>query len=151
MVSGITGNTVRRAVYGITVERATAVLPATGNQTLFTVANGRILLTTCVGEVTTVASATVTNLKLTSVSTAIGGSGTDITANTLVTSLAVGTQWSVSTLGSAAQLGAVVTQTNELIIPPGIIRATTDATNTGAMRWTITYIPLDSGATLVAS
>lgn len=151
MASQIPGKALLLTTYGISVSRLAAVLPATGNQTLFTVGTGRILLTSLVGEVTTVASATVTNAKLTSVSTAIGGAGTDICSNTLVTSLAVGTQFSPIAIGSAAQTGAAVTQNNEIVIPPGIIRLTTDATNTGAMKWVLTYIPLDNGATVVAA
>lgn len=150
MASGISGRAQRRNAYGITIERATAVLPATGNQTLFTVAGGRIILTFMIGEVTTVMTATATNLKLTSVGT-VSAAATDMCSNTAVTSLAVGNQFSPVAVGSAAQVGAVVTQNNELIIPAGIIRATTDATNTGAMRWTALYIPLDDGATLIAS
>lgn len=151
MASQINGRAVRSAVYGATVQRAAAVLPATGNQTLFNVTGGRILLTSLVGEVTTVASATATNLKLTSVSTAIGGAGTDICANAAITSAPVGTQFSPSVLGSAAQVGAAVTQNNEIVIPVGIVRLTSDATNTGAMRWTLTYIPLDDGAIVTAA
>jgi hypothetical protein len=145
------GKARRESLYGVRVERSGAVLPATGNQTLFTIAGGRILLTGLVGEQTVVGSATATNLKLTSVSTAIGGAGTDICANTAVASLAVGTQYAPVAIGSAMQTGAVVTQNNELILPAGIIRATTDATNTGAIRWTLTYLPLDDGATVTAA
>lgn len=151
MATGIPIAQTRKLIYGVRVERSGAVLPATGNQTLFTIANGRIMLTGLVGEQTVVGSATATNLKLTSVSTAIGGSGTDICSNTAVASAAVGTLYSPIALGSAMNTGAVVTQNNELILPPGIIRATTDATNTGAIKWTLTYIPLDDGATVTAA
>ena len=33
----------------------------------------------------------------------------------------------------------------------GSISLTTSATNTGAFRWVVTYIPLESGSTLVAA
>jgi hypothetical protein len=62
MASQIAGNLSRRNTYGIKVDRAAAVLPATGNQTLYTI-TGRIILTTFIAEVTTVMSATATNLK----------------------------------------------------------------------------------------
>jgi hypothetical protein len=151
MAAGVSLRAQRRNVYGATVERAAQVIPATGNVTLFTVAGGRVVVTYLIGEVTTVMSATATNAKLTSVSTAIGGAGTDICANTAVTSLAVGNEFSPTAIGSAAQTGAVVTQNNEIVIPAGIIRLTTDATNTGAMRWTLLYLPLDDGATVTAA
>jgi hypothetical protein len=149
MSSQIPGLTIRRNIYGIRVDRAAAVLPATGNQTLFTLTGGRAIVTGIFGEVTTVMSATVTNIKLTSVSTAIGGAGTDLATNVAITSAAVGTLYTPTTLGSAGQIGAAVVQQNETIVPPGIIRLTTDATNTGAMKWMILYIPLDDGAIFV--
>jgi hypothetical protein len=31
------------------------------------------------------------------------------------------------------------------------VRITTDATNTGAMKWSVTYIPLDDGAVVTAA
>jgi hypothetical protein len=145
MASQLAGKAIRNAVYGIKLERVAAVLPATGSQNLFTVAGGRILLTTFVAEVTTVMSATATNLKWTLVPTS-GITNVDLTANVLVTSLAVGNELALTVLGSAASSGAAVTQQNEIVITPGIIRATTDATNTGAVKYTITYIPLDDGA-----
>lgn len=151
MASMIPGKALRNALYGIRVDRAAATLPATGNQTLFNIAGGRVIITGIIGEVTTVASATATNIKLTSVGTAIGGSGTDMASNVAITSAAVGTLYSPTAIGSAGQVGAAVTQNNEEILPVGLIRLTTDATNTGAMKWTLTYIPLDDGATVTAA
>jgi hypothetical protein len=144
MGNQIAGKAIRNAVYGIKLERAAAVLPATNNQSLFAISGGRVLMTTFVAEVTTAMSATVTNLKWTLVPTA--GSNIDLTANGLVTSLGVGAQIALTTLGSAAGTGAAVTQQNEIVMTSGTIRATTDATNTGAVKYTITYIPLDDGA-----
>lgn len=151
MASMIPGKAIRNAIYGIRVDRVAAVLPATGNSTLFTIAGGRIILTGIIGEVTTVASATATNIKLTSVSTAIGGAGTDLATNVAITSAAVGTLYSPTAIGAAGQIGATVTQNNEEILPIGLIRLTTDATNTGAMKWTVLYIPFDDGATVTAA
>lgn len=146
MATMVTGKAQLRNSYGIKVERAAAVLPATGAQTIFTV-TGRVIITTLIGEVTTVASATVTNLKIDAVGTASGVT-TPLVANSLVTSLTVGNEFAFTSLGGAATIGAAVTQNNETIMPTGIIRITTDATNTGAMRWTCTYVPLDDGASV---
>lgn len=151
MSNQIPGKALLLANYGMSANRAAAVLPATGNQTLFTVAGGRILLIGLLGEVTTVASATATNLKLTVVSTAVGGAGTDICANAAITSAPVGTLFAPTAVGAAAQVGSSVTQNNELYVPPGLIRLTSDATNTGAMRWQALWIPVDPGAVLAAA
>jgi hypothetical protein len=146
----VPGKSLRAINYGTRVARAAAVLPATGNQTIFTV-TGRVIVTGLIGEVTTVMSATVTNLKATAVAT-VGALATDLCANTLVTSLAVANLFSVpGVAATAASLGSAVTQGNEFIVQPGIIRITTDATNTGAMTWTLTYVPLDDGASIVAA
>jgi hypothetical protein len=149
MASQIAGNLSRRNTYGIKVDRAAAVLPATGNQTLFTI-TGRIILTTFIAEVTTVMSATATNLKWTLVPTS-GITAVDLTANVAVTSLAVGNEVALTTLGAAASTGGIITQNNELVLVPGILRATTDATNTGAVKYSLLYFPLDDGASVVAN
>lgn len=150
MSSQVAGKSLRNVNYGTRVFRAAAVLPATGNQTVFNIV-GRVLVTTMIGEVTTVMSATVTNLKATAVST-VGSIATDLTANAAVTSLAVGNLYGISGIAAtAANIGSAVQQSNELVIQPGVIRITTDATNTGAMTWSITYVPLDDGAAITAA
>lgn len=150
MSAGVPGKSIRTMNYGTRVARTAAVLPATGNQTIFNVV-GRVLVTTLIGEVTTVMSATVTNLKVTAVST-VGSIATDLTANAAVTSLPVGTLYGISGIAAnAATTGSAVQQSNELAIQPGVIRITTDATNTGAMTWTITYVPLDDGASITVA
>jgi hypothetical protein len=147
MATMVAGKANRQNSYGFKVERAAAVLPATAAQTIFTV-TGRVFITALIGEVTTVCSATVTNLKIDAVGTASGVT-TPLVLNSLVTSLTVGNEFAFSTLGAVATIGAAVSQNNEAIMPTGIIRITTDATNTGAMRWTCLYIPLDDGANVV--
>ncbi len=151
MSAGVAGKSLRNINYGARVFRAGATLPATGNQTIFNVTGGRVIITSLIGEVTTVMSATATNVKVTAVGTA-SGVATDMTANAAVTSLAVGNLYSISGVsGTAAAVGSSVQQNNEVIVPVGIIRATTDATNTGAMSWTVTYVPLDDGAAVTAA
>lgn len=150
MASQISGKAIRNAYYGVPqLRRPTAVLPATGNQTLFTVTGGRVMITSLVGEFTVAASATATNLKLTAVGP--NAQTTDICANAAVTSSAVGTLFCPTAIGAAGQVGAAVTQNNEVVVNTGSIRATTDATNTGSMTWTLNYIPLDDGATVTVA
>jgi hypothetical protein len=149
MATMVPGKAGRQNTYGMKVERAAQVLPATGAVTIFNV-TGRVIITTLIGEVTTATSATATNLKIDAVGTASGVT-TPLVTNTLVTSLTVGNEFSFTSLGAVATVGAAVTQNNETIVPTGIIRITTDATNTGAIRWTLLYYTLDDGASVTAA
>lgn len=150
MATMVPGKAQRQNVYGAKVERAAATLPATATQTIFNVSTGRILLTTLVGEVVTATGATVTTIVIDVLGTASAVT-TTLASATAVTSLTTGTEFSYTTLGGAATVGSAVGQNNETIIPVGAIRITTSATNTGTMRWTATYIPLDDGASLAAA
>jgi hypothetical protein len=151
MSSTVPGKAVRQGVYGITVQRAAGNLPATTNGNLFQVSGGRILLTTIVGEVTTAIQAQANAVKLNHQSAVLGGAGTDLCASVESSGLAVGTQFGITgTPSTAALVGAAVTQPNELVLTAGFIRLNTAATNTGAMRWTVTYVPLDDGASVQA-
>lgn len=150
MSTGLAGKQILLANYGPTAARAAAVLPATTTGTLFNVVGGNVLITNLVGQVATAMSATVTNLKLNVLNTATTGNA-DISANVLVTSLAVGTLLGIPTLGSAGTALVYAVQNNEFVIGTGSIRAITDATNTGTVKWYCNYISLDPGAYVVAA
>ena len=104
-----------------------------------------------VGQVTTANSATATNLKVTSVPAT--GTAADIAANLAIASLEAGTIYVVEgdataligvSAGFAPALNAL-----PFILPAGTIRIETSATNTGASKWDVWYIPLDEGARIV--
>jgi hypothetical protein len=136
---------------GTRVDRTTSNLAQTGNLTLFTVATGRVVITAIVGEVTTAIQAQANAVKLTSVSTT-GSIATDLCATVDVNGAAVGNLFGIAGGSSvAAVLGSAVPQPNETVMQPGVIRMTAAASNTGQMKWTVFYYPLDAGATLVAS
>lgn len=151
MASGISGAQNLRVQQGIGVYRATSALGQTGNQTLFTVSGGLCIVTTMVGEVTTAVQAQANALLLRSVSTS--GSITTLLMSSFETNaLALGTLLSVPGLPATAPVtGGMVTQGNEFVVPAGIIQANYAASNTGAIRWTLTYVPLTPGAAIVAS
>ncbi len=112
---------------------------------------GRVLLTTIVGEVTTVIQAQADAVKLQSVST-VGSIVSDLCATVDVNAAAVGNLLGITgTAATAAVLGSAVPQLNEMIMQPGVIRMNAAASNTGQMKWTVTWIPLDDAAVLVAS
>ena len=153
MATLVKGRDVRLMQYGLRVERATAVLPATAYGALFTVTGGRVLITNLVGEVTVATSATATNLKVTSTPTT--GTAVDIAANVAVASKEVGTLLGITGLFSdavvASNAGATVAPRNPVVVPIGTLGVTTSATNTGSLKWVVTWVPLDDAANLVAA
>lgn len=150
MSNQMKGSVIRQANYGLKVERAAATLPATTTATIFNVTGGRVMILLLVGEVTTVMSGTATNLSTNHVATG-GGGTTALSTATAVTSLAVGTPFVLTALNAAAAVTGVAANPNRLTVVPGAIQITTSATNTGAMRWTLLYVPLDDGAVVTAA
>lgn len=141
------------ATFGIHVARATANLPATTQSPLFTITGGRIALLGIVGEVTTIIQAQICNLKL--VGNPTVGTDVDICAVLDINAKQVGTLFGITgTFATAmvgANAGAGVLQTNSVVLATGTLDLSTSATNTGAVKWNVWYLPLDSAARLVAA
>lgn len=151
----IQGPQIRQILLGTKVDRATATLPQTAQGSIFTVAGGRILLTGLVGEVTTATGATATTLKVTSNPTT--GTDVDLTSATAVTSKEIGAQFTLpATSGSGLVVangggGGQFPAHNPYIVPVGTIDLVTSASDTGSVKWSLTYVPLDDGATVTAA
>jgi hypothetical protein len=149
----IAGPQVRALTLGQKVDRATAALPQTTAGTLFTVTGGRILLTSIVGEVTTVIQTQANNTKLQSVPTV--GTTVDLCAVLDITAKEVGALFGITgTFATAlvgANAGATVIPTVPLIIPVGAIKLNCAASNTGSVKWSVTYVPYDDGASVAAA
>ncbi|MCR4332276.1 MAG: hypothetical protein NUV34_06170, partial [Sulfuricaulis sp.] len=99
-----------------------AALPATG--TLFTVAGGRIVVTSIVGEITVVMDANATALKL--VATPTSGTATDMCTATDVASYAAGDLLSITgdpvdPLLPVASAGIVMAQQVGVVVKAGTI------------------------------
>src|SRR6185312_12324483 len=150
MASQVPGKAIRQNLYGTRVDRATATLPASTSGNLFAV-SGRVLLTTIVGQVTTAIQAQANAIKLEAFLTA-AAAATDLCATAESNGQGVGKLFGITgAVATAGVFGYGVPQTNEIIINgPGFIRLNTAATNTGSMAWSITFIPLDDGATVTA-
>lgn len=142
----------RDLAFGLNVSKVTTVLPATAYGTLFTVTGGRVLITGLIGEFTIAADATATTVKVTGTPTT--GTAVDWTTATAVTSKEIGSQM---TLPAAAGSALVVTNAgaggqmqpkSPYVAAIGTIGITTSATNAGSAKWTVFYVPLDSGAVL---
>jgi hypothetical protein len=143
----------RKALFGISVARATAALPQTTQSALFTVATGRVIITSIVGEVTTVIQTQANNTKI--VSNPTTGTDVDLCAVLDITADQVGCLYGITgTFATAmvgANAGATPVQTNGIVVNVGTIDLSCAASNTGSVKWNVTYVPLDAGATIVAA
>lgn len=138
---------------GEQVNRATAALPATTAEALFTVAGGRVAITNIVGEVTTVIQTQANNTKLTANPTT--GTSVDLCTVLDITAKEVGALFSVSTFVTGALVGgtagAALLPDAPVVVNVGTIDLDCAATNTGAIKWSIWYLPLDDGASIEAA
>jgi hypothetical protein len=151
----IQGAQLRAIAFGTQVVKGAQALPQTATATLFTVAGGSVLVTSLLGQFTVAAGATVTTLALGTVPTTGTASSTGIATATAITSLEAGT-W-VGVQASSGKAGALVAGGNAgaalfvatpFVVPAGTISWTTSASDTGSMKWYLTYVPLDTGATV---
>lgn len=160
----IQGSQLRQITLGVKVEKGPVTNPQTASTNIFTVTGGKVAITSLVGEVTTVQGATVNSLNLTY--TPSGGVAADLAAATVCTSDAVGTYYTITgvaaDLMSAQKVGGTevpsVTYaptptflTGPLTVGAGSMQLKASANNTGATKWTLTYIPLEDGASVVAA
>lgn len=158
MSTVISGDQLRALRYGKLVSKATAALPASTTANLFTITGGRIILTSIVGEVTTVIQTQANNTKLSSNPTT--GSTVDLCAVKDITALEAGgflslvPELDVTPFGAALQqqnAGAISLPVLGIVIPVGAIELNCAATNTGSVKWDMTYVPLDNGASVAAA
>jgi hypothetical protein len=152
----IQGDQLRSLLCGVKVQRTTAALPQTTTSTLFTISGGKVLITSLVGEVTTVIQTQADATKLTFDPTDAGATQ-DLSATLDITADAVGTLYSLTgTPATAMQDALNFLPSNKvlaqpLVLKPGSILLDCAASNTGSVKWDITYIPLDNGAAVVAA
>jgi hypothetical protein len=150
----VQGDQLRTINFGVRVANASPkTLPASTTGTLFTVAGGRVLVTSIVGVVTTAIQAQANAIKL--VATPTVGSVNDLSGTVESSAAAVGSQFSPLGLAGDALVkstgGGVSGLRNPLIVAAGTIGLNAAATNTGAIQWTLTYVPLDNGASVTAA
>ena len=150
---GAYGNLFEGLHQGFRVERDAASLPQTTDDALFTISGGRVLITQIVGEVTTVIQTQANNTKIKYNPTG-AGADTDLCAVLNISADAVGTYYGITgTVGDAMIDGIrmVKGQVAPLVLEEGDIELDCAASNTGAIKWTIWYIPLDNGAAIEAA
>jgi hypothetical protein len=144
----------RHIQLGIRVSRATAALPQTADETLFTVSGGRVLVRSLIGEVTVVVQtqANATKIKFNPTAT---GADQDLCATLSITGDPVGELYTITgTVGDAMVSDLLIANpilTNPLGLSEGLIELDCAASNTGSVKWDLIYTPLDDGAAIVAS
>lgn len=157
------------AHYGNQVFEPAKTIPGTTFSNIFTVSGGRVLLTSLTGVVTTVIGATATTLSVGVTPTGGSLAATALCTATSINGSAVGTQVGVPPIitnalivspasnvlqagngATTAAIGVPIINGGIATVSPGVININTSATTTGAMSWTLMYIPLDSAAFVTA-
>lgn len=157
MTTVLTPASVRQIALGQFAQNAAGkTIPQNTTSTIFTVANGRILITSLTGVVTTVVGGTTPPIKL--IATPTVGTLNDMCAALTVTASEVGTQFALpgpvgtALIGTISKSGSVGGQTSQQIVAAGTIGLNCSAADaTGAIKWTLTYVALDNGATVTAA
>lgn len=136
---------------GFVVQRPTATLPQTATAAIFTV-TGRCMITQILGEVTTAIQAQANATKLQANPTATGSS-VDMCATLDITGDVVGEMYGITgTFANAMVSGlAIVAQATPTIVQAGTIDLVTAGSNTGSVKWTVRYFPIDEDALIVAA
>ena len=150
----------RNAELGFRVQGTARTIPqSSALTTLFTVAGGRIMVNLLYGVVTTIVGGTTPALKLTATPTA--GSANDMCTTLVITTDQVGAMFVCPVAVGSALIGAASTGvsgsvsgpgTGGQVVAPGTIAQTCAAADaTGAIQWTLFYVPLDPATTVTGS
>lgn len=147
-------NAATNGLLGKRIDRTTADVITSAAVPIFTVAGGRVLVTSITGKVTTIIGVGVTNAKFQFNPTT--GTTNDICANLDIDTDEAGALYSISGVASDAMLrsesGAIRNMSsNGLILDVGDVEFITSADRTGSISFQLWYIPLDNGATVVAA
>lgn len=139
-------------VLGMRVDRAASTM--TNGLDLFTVTGGNVLVTLIVGEVVTLMDTEATNFHLQSNPTV--GTTNAMSADLDLTAAEIGALLTIDgTAATATQKGssgAVRGQATPVVVAPGAIEAYMDNdANTGTIKWSVWYVPLETGAYVTAA
>ncbi|KKN72893.1 hypothetical protein LCGC14_0405970 [marine sediment metagenome] len=139
------GRALRREILGAKVDKATAALPQNTVDPLFNIVNGRVILTSLIGEATIQIQGQTTNLKVQVNPTT--GTTADIAADLNATGDEVGTLYGITGAFADALIGtnagATVIISSPVVLQVGTIDLECGETSTGNIKWAATYIPLD--------
>jgi len=149
----IQGYQLREIAFGQQVTSTVTGLTS-GATSAWTVSGGKVIVTSLVGVVTTVVQSQTTAVKFQAVPTT--GTTVDMCATLDLNAAEVGALLSVDGVlatalqGGVSKSGAVGLMTKAQVVAPGAIKINSGATSTGAITWTLTYIPYDTGASIAS-
>ncbi len=142
---------------GIVVTRATAAIPQSASAAISTVTR-LCLLKRIVGYVSTVLGAATPNASKLKVDTTGPGATTDLCIDLDLDAEAAGTILQITgtfanPMVATLDLPIAQQQAVDIVVPPGSIMLECDGSDggTGRIRWSATYVPLESGANIVAA
>lgn len=148
----IQGSQLASIALGTRVEQPAKTVPQNGLSPLFTVSGGRVAVMGLVGEVTTIIGGTTPSAKL--VANPTVGADTDIVTAVAITADPVGNLYGIATVGGALQVLESAAPLNQtpVVLKPGTLDLHVSAADaTGAIKWSLWYVPLDDGATVTAA
>jgi len=157
MPTPLQNSQLRNAEMGFRVQGAAKTVPQNATTTIFTVSGGRISVGLLYGVVTTVIAGTTPALKL--IATPTVGTLNDMCIALTITASEVGTQFALPLATGSALLG-VISKSGSVtgpglggqIVAPGTIGMNVSAADaTGAIQWTLFYVPLDPATVVVAN
>lgn len=139
---------------GDRVERAAATLPQTTAGAIFNVTGGKVLITSIVGEVTTVIQTQANNTKL--VANPATGTSVDMCAVLDISADEVGCLYGITGTPGDALVGTNAGLTvgmgkRGVVVNIGTIDLSCAASSTGAIKWILHYIPLEDEAVVTAA
>lgn len=153
--------------YGVLVTGGAKTLPASGSGDIFTVSGGRVVITSITGVVTTAIQAQACTVsvghkptggssQVATLATATSVNGAVLATSTAVIPFTSGSPGALAVIAPTSvvpgtDLGVVATSGGIALVPAGTVQITTSATNTGAITWSVSYVPYDSGATITAA
>lgn len=153
------------SAFGAVVTGTAKTLPASTAGHLFTVAGGRVIVTSMTAVVSTVVQAQACTVSIGNTPTGGSGAAASIaSASGSVSGLAAGASFYVPAFSSGSPAALAFSGASGVIVgngvqaelggiclvPAGTIDWNTSATNTGAVTWSISYVPYDAGATITA-
>ena len=150
--AALDGQSFEALLLGLRAEKAALAITAISTKALFTI-TGRVLVRQIVGEVTTVIQSQANAAKLVYNPTA-AGADTDLCATLDINADAEGLHYGITGTVADAMIEGVQMvkgQVAPLVLEAGSIGINTAASSTGAIKWTIWYVPLSDGAGIAAA
>jgi hypothetical protein len=140
---------------GIQITKAAQGLPASATASLFTVSAGTVLVQALWGMVSTAIQNQACTLSLGNSPTGGSPNNTSVALAASIQAKPIGTLF-VPTWASGVGSNPVVAHAKQaqaggppaFLCPAGTLTWTTSATNTGQFVWYLSYLPVDSGATV---